>query len=353
MKTQKDKLPDYDAAPARQRDGPGRSERFDSGSLRGMGYEEGANALSPARSKYAMEWVTNGCRFEDLRWWFKKPQEPENAERIREGQEQLPEDAETGWGEVLTDVDGVEVRRNLVSNAHQLVERFPGMTVDGGVSPCYPVAHGLAYQCVEYIRRYYALALGHTSGMAYGHAKDYLGEGDRGGLETHRKSGDALPTRPRKGDLMVKTSGNFGHVAIVKEASGNRMTVAQQNVRPGIAEESYSVTSNGAGGWKISGGAFDWSGLRRLSDAAADTAEVKDEESAPRDQADAISEIFPGTPIAPVQSGRTYRVRPGDSLSVIAERFNVAGGYMELARLNNIANPSAIGVGQVLKIPGG
>ena len=49
---------------------------------------------------------------------------------------------------------------------------------------------------------------------------------------------------------------------------------------------------------------------------------------------------------------RTYGVQPGDSLSAIAARFNVEGGYMELARFNNIANPDFISVGQTINIPG-
>mgnify|MGYP002039502431 CR=1 FL=1 len=225
------------------------------------------------------------------------------------------------------------------------------MTVDNGVSPCYPTAHGLAYQCVEYIRRYYALALGHTSGMAGGNAKDYLGVGDRGGLETHKKEGDVFPTRPRKGDLLVQTSGGVGHVAIVKEVSGGSMTIAQQNVGVSLAEENYGLSSNGAGGWRLSG-VFNWAGLRRKS-GAAPASEAETSGGGPAgSQVDSNFEIFPGVPVTPSMSGQTYRVQPGDSLSAIAARFDIEGGHMELARINGIADPSAISVGQVLRLSG-
>ncbi|MGI5828721.1 MAG: glucosaminidase domain-containing protein [Bradymonadia bacterium] len=50
--------------------------------------------------------------------------------------------------------------------------------------------------------------------------------------------------------------------------------------------------------------------------------------------------------------GQTYVVKSGDTLSSIASRFNVAGGYKALASYNGISNPNLIRVGQNIKIPG-
>jgi LysM repeat protein len=47
--------------------------------------------------------------------------------------------------------------------------------------------------------------------------------------------------------------------------------------------------------------------------------------------------------------GRTYTVRPGDTLDAIAARFGTT--TPTLVQLNGIANPSLIRVGQVLKLP--
>jgi LysM repeat protein len=47
--------------------------------------------------------------------------------------------------------------------------------------------------------------------------------------------------------------------------------------------------------------------------------------------------------------GRTYRVRPGDTLSGIAGRYGTT--VRELVRLNNIEDPSRIRIGLVLKLP--
>ncbi len=50
-----------------------------------------------------------------------------------------------------------------------------------------------------------------------------------------------------------------------------------------------------------------------------------------------------------VPGSRLYTVQPGDTLSGIALRFNVS--LHELMRINNISDPDAIYVGQVLRIP--
>ncbi len=50
----------------------------------------------------------------------------------------------------------------------------------------------------------------------------------------------------------------------------------------------------------------------------------------------------------PPATGDTYTVQPGDTLSQIARRYGTT--VMELARINGIANPSAIAAGQVLRL---
>jgi len=64
--------------------------------------------------------------------------------------------------------------------------------------------------------------------------------------------------------------------------------------------------------------------------------------------------VIPGGSAAPAQptpaAGNTYTVRPGDTLGQIAQRFGAT--VTALARLNGIANPSAIYPGQVLRLSG-
>jgi LysM repeat protein len=51
----------------------------------------------------------------------------------------------------------------------------------------------------------------------------------------------------------------------------------------------------------------------------------------------------------------THRVRSGDTLSRIANQYDVAGGWRSVwdANRDRVANPNVIRVGQVLRIPGG
>jgi nucleoid-associated protein YgaU len=53
-----------------------------------------------------------------------------------------------------------------------------------------------------------------------------------------------------------------------------------------------------------------------------------------------------------VQSGLTYTVKSGDTLSKIAKRFyGEANHYHKIAAANGIDNPDKINVGQELKLP--
>lgn len=52
-------------------------------------------------------------------------------------------------------------------------------------------------------------------------------------------------------------------------------------------------------------------------------------------------------------SGETYTVEAGDTLSTIAEKLNIAGGWQTLADANtdSIVDPDLVFEGQVLQLP--
>ena len=52
-------------------------------------------------------------------------------------------------------------------------------------------------------------------------------------------------------------------------------------------------------------------------------------------------------------SGQTYTVQSGETLSKIAEKLNIAGGWQLLADANTatISNPHLVFPGQVLQLP--
>lgn len=60
--------------------------------------------------------------------------------------------------------------------------------------------------------------------------------------------------------------------------------------------------------------------------------------------------VKPAPAPTPTTNNAAYTVKSGDTLSGIASRFGVS--YEQLARLNNIANPNRIYVGQVLRVNG-
>jgi LysM repeat protein len=57
----------------------------------------------------------------------------------------------------------------------------------------------------------------------------------------------------------------------------------------------------------------------------------------------------PDASAQPVSSGATYRVKSGDTLNAIAARFGTTTAV--LAKLNDIADPSRIRVGQIIRLP--
>jgi len=73
----------------------------------------------------------------------------------------------------------------------------------------------------------------------------------------------------------------------------------------------------------------------------------------PRNDAMAIVTPTPGTPPprtpTPIVTRRTYVVKPGDTLSSIADQFGVSQDAIQ--RANNISDPNSIEAGQTLKIP--
>lgn len=57
------------------------------------------------------------------------------------------------------------------------------------------------------------------------------------------------------------------------------------------------------------------------------------------------------TTSTPASAEIVYTVKAGDTLSGIATKYNVKGGYQALAAYNGIKDPSKISVGQKIKIP--
>ncbi|NUN15963.1 MAG: CHAP domain-containing protein [Myxococcales bacterium] len=233
--------------------------------LRGAGFESGTEYVRPKRQGDGYgggSWVDNLIQsgkdkladFVSAAQASSGPAEtqaPGGAEAVST----LVVAPKSGWGTKIADVHGVDVRQNHPTSAAVLKQEIPSVDTSGGkYGTALRGQYGLMYQCVELVNRYYATRLGHQNMAKTGHARDYLGTGDRG-LDTYK---NPSKVKPQEGDLMVNTDlGSVGHVGIVKSVGASSMEVAQQNTSNPIA--TATLTQNGDT-WTLGGG---WDGFRR------------------------------------------------------------------------------------------
>ncbi len=105
--------------------------------------------------------------------------------------------------------------------------------------------YGQKWQCVEFAKRYYYIALQHRMPDAFGNANDFWDErvaagklNHRRGLLQYRNGGEI---RPQVDDLLVFTNGPYGHVAVICEVGEDSIVVVQQNVQ-GHTRQSLTLT---------------------------------------------------------------------------------------------------------------
>jgi len=198
-----------------------------------------------------------------------------DAERVAREQEWIdgrPVDSESGWGSQLASCHGIPAFKNVIDDdatRQRIATTYGGTPGVDKWGLCVSVPTGNAYQCVEFVNRYYRDALG-VAGIGGGNGGSYL-QGARGGLEVHRFP---TPTRPQAGDLMVQ-EGSPGHVAIAESVSGDDGAVTvhavQQNWAAGSTD--IAVTTTTGAGMLAPGGdmrpmrmytaGHGWSGFRR------------------------------------------------------------------------------------------
>ena len=191
--------------------------------------------------------------------------------------------------------------------------------------------YGLKYQCVEYVNRYSALANGTGNMMGTGNAIDYAGSRGFGYTWIENKKDDNLP---QAGDIIVFKGGSWGHVAIATGSSGSSVGIIQQNtnsVRSSIGIKEGKVQN--------------WGSLQILGWQTQNPAQASS--GTPR-----VSEIVPENTQQNNNAGASvYTVQAGDTLwKIAAQELGDGNRYPEIVALNNIANPSAISVGQVLRL---
>jgi hypothetical protein len=89
-------------------------------------------------------------------------------------------------------------------------------------------AYGDQYQCVEFVKRFYAVALGADVSKWSGDAVDYFRTASAKGLIAFANGTTTTPPRPD--DILVFSySKTLGHVAIISSLSGNSVNFTEQN----------------------------------------------------------------------------------------------------------------------------
>ena len=124
---------------------------------------------------------------------------------------------------------------------------------------------GLKWQCVEFINRYYLQKYGQNIRIAGDDANDYYKKAQERGLDSYENNNTVTP---QPGDIIVSegTSGNIGHVAIVKDVFADYITVAQQNWCENIGDLEFVLSRDGNNIGSFGGGkSYPIKGWLRLS----------------------------------------------------------------------------------------
>ena len=92
------------------------------------------------------------------------------------------------------------------------------------VGKSYDYAGGYKGECVSLVKRYIRDVLGFTP-QSIGNAKEYWQKRNGNYIKAHFKA----VSKPKRGDLFVRTSGTYGHIGIVLSAGDTTYYTIEQN----------------------------------------------------------------------------------------------------------------------------
>jgi len=211
-------------------------------------------------------------------------------------------------GAVMATWDGTSAKSN-------------GVDTGTGSSCAGTGTYGLQYQCVELVMRHFKT---HWGLRWYGNAKDllahaktasYFASGSPSDVAVYNNGDAAHPPVP--GDMIIWTSGTYGHVALVTAVTASKVAIMEQNVTGVTPPGTFSLGFDGktvAGRWGGVGPA-GWVhakanvGTTPPSDAGSDAAPPKDSGApvdatpadavVPEDDGGPLDEAGVGDPIGP------------------------------------------------------
>lgn len=181
---------------------------------------------------------------------------------------------------------------------------------------------------------------------------------------------DALAQCESGGNWAINTGNGFsGGLQFTQStwaANGGTGSAANASREQQIAVAERVQASQGWGAWPACAAKLGLSGGGGATAAAPKSAPVQSApvQSAPVQHAPVKSAPVKSAPVqsapaaprhtAPVAlSGETYTLEAGDTLSSVAQKLGVQGGWQKLAdaNLNTIADPNLVFAGQVIQLP--
>lgn len=185
-------------------------------------------------------------------------------------------------GKVLATYDGTDAKSN-------------GTDTGTGNSCGGTGTYGLQYQCVELVMRHWKT---HWNIRFYGNAKDllahaksasYYASGSPTDVEVWNNGDAAHP--PKAGDMLVWTTGTYGHVALITAVTSTNVSIIEQNVSGVTPQGKYTLGYNGttvAGRWSQPGPAGWIHAKKNTTSSAGDTGVPAD--TAPADTGSAAKD---------------------------------------------------------------
>lgn len=103
-------------------------------------------------------------------------------------------------------------------------------------------SYGLEYQCVEYVKRFYKVALGVDTSGWRGNADQYFATASAKGLAAYANGGQV---KPAPNDVLVFKGEPYGHVAIVTNVTDTSISFIEENwSRAGVATLALTNSSS-------------------------------------------------------------------------------------------------------------
>ena len=105
---------------------------------------------------------------------------------------------------------------------------------------------GYRYQCVEYPRKFYRLAMGMDTSNWFANGNQFYTKGPGWGLNRYANNGTSLP---QTDDILCMDGSTYGHVAVVTGVTSSTVSIIQQNCSTTTAYRNLSIAGGIVQGW--------------------------------------------------------------------------------------------------------